>query len=112
MALQLNNFKFCVTDYSFIYPKGTKEEDKSSTTPNYLKLSGFAINDQKVYTACYIMDTFKEFGLTVKELQDLLRTGCVVSGKGVISIDNSYNHKLELDSYNFNYLWDLKISNR
>lgn len=109
MALKLNIYHFCVTDYSLIYPKGTKEEEKPNTVPNYIKLCGFAQDPNKNLMSCYVMDSFKEFGLTVQELRSKLFSGAVITGNGVISMDSNFNHRLDLDSYSFNYDWTLSI---
>lgn len=102
MALNLKKYLFCVTDYSFIYPKGTKEEDKSSTKPNYIKLNGFVVSEDSFKTACYIFEPFEEFGLTVPELTSYLRDGnAVLSGSGLLNQDRNFNHTLSLDKYNF-----------
>lgn len=109
MALKLNIYHFCVTDFSLIYPKGTKEEDKPNTIPNYIKLCGFCVDPEKNITTVYVMDSFKEFGLSVADLRSKLFSGCVITGNGVISIDSNYNHRLDLDSYTFNYSWKYSI---
>ena len=108
--LNLSNFRFCVVDFQFIYPKGSKKEDLDSLDPSFVKLNGFSVSDNDIISVCRIFDEFKNFGFDKKSLASKLCSQCVISGSGYISNDNSFNKVLNLDKYNFNgsFSYELK----
>ena len=113
MALKLQSFKFVVVNHQFIYPKGTKSEDKFKLDPEYVKLSGIAYSGDE-YQVCYLLDSFKEFGISKDQFIDYLGDcNLVIIGTGILKLDNSYNYRLDLESYNLNsYVWKLDISTK
>lgn len=110
MALKLQSFKFVCVNHQFIYPKGTKEEDRPNVTPDYVKISGIATSNGKDLQTCYLMDKFSEFGKSKDQLSSALNSNIVILGNGILKLDNSFNYRLDLDAYNFgSYYWHLNI---
>lgn len=110
MALKLQSFRFVVVNFQFIYPTGTKKEDQEKLDPEYLKISGIATTDGKENIISYIMDKFTEFGLSKNDLSSLLLSNSVISGNGILKLDNRYQYRLELDHYDIGkYFWHLNI---
>ena len=108
--LNLSNFRFCVVDFQFIYPKGSDKNNLDSLDPSFVKLNGFSVSDNDIITVCRVFDEFKNFGLDKKSLSSKLCSQCVISGSGFLSNDNNYNKVLNLDKYNFNgsFCYELK----
>lgn len=114
MALKLQSFKFVVVNYQFIYAKGVKPEDRDKLDPEYVKLSGIACFGEGECQVCYILDSFKEFNKTKGDLiKSVNLDNCVILGNGIINLDNNYNYRLDLDSYNMDtYVWNLDITTK
>ena len=111
MALKLQSYKFVVIDFSFIYPKGTKQEDQEKLDPQYVKISGIAIDENNRQKICYIMDSFEELKIQKTKLFNLLSSRSVILGHGILKLDNSYNYRLELDAYCMgSTFWNLTLS--
>lgn len=113
MALKLQSFKFVAVNHQFIYGKGIKPEERIKFEPEYLKISGIACFDEEEQV-CYILDSFKEFKKSKDDLVDLFGSNkVVILGNGILKLDNNYNYRLELDSYNMDtYVWNLDISTK
>ena len=110
MALKLQSYDFLIITMAFIYPKGTKEEDKSKTNPEYVKFSGFVQDDDGYYTVCHIFDKFEEYGKTKDQLSSLTLSRACISGKGLLKLDNNFNYSLQLQNYEFGkYYWDFEL---
>ena len=114
MALKLQSFKFVVVNHQFIYSKGVKPEEREKLDPEFVKLSGIACFDNFDVRICYILDSFQEFKMSKSELTELLFTNnVVILGNGILKLDNNYNYRLDLDSYNMDtYEWKLDITTK
>ena len=112
MALKLQSYKFMIISCAFIYPKGTKEEDRENITPEYLKFSGFVDYNGEMLV-CHIFDKFSEFGKTKNEIKSLTMSRSCISGQGICKLDNNYNYSLQLSSYEFGkYFWTFDIGTK
>lgn len=103
------NFKFCVTDFQFIYPKGTDKELRNTINPSYVKVLGVSIDERNVFHSCYLFDSFDSFGLDLDSLKEKLSSNCVLVGKGILSNDKDYNRTLSLTSYDFKDSFEIII---
>ena len=114
MALKLQSFKFVSVNHQFIYAKGLKPEERFNKDPEFLKISGIACFGDGECQVCYILDSFKEFNKSKDELVDLFGSeNVVILGNGIIKLDNNYNYRLDLDSYNMDtYEWKLDITTK
>ena len=86
MALQLSNFKFCVTNYTFSYPEKADQDYKDKHDPEKVSLKGFVVYPDGKKLSCYLKDDFASFGLTKEELISKLNSDCVISGSGLCKL--------------------------
>lgn len=101
MSLNLKNFAFVVTDYSFIFAKGSSADDKKINDPLYVKLFGFALDSEFRPCTCYIYENFSNFSLTKDDLISELNDHPIVKGQGFINNDKDYQHRLNIDNCKF-----------
>lgn len=109
MALQLSNYKFFVTNWTFNYPQNADDKYKETHDPEKVSLKGFCIDSTGKKLSCYVKDEFKNFGLTMDEFLNKLLSDCVISGQGLCKLDWQYNYKLEMLSYSFNEYYYIKV---
>ena len=110
MSLQLSNFKFCVTNYTFSYPEKADQDYKDKHDPEKVSLKGFVVYPDGKKLSCYLKDDFTSFGFTKDELISKLNSDCVISGSGLCKLDWQYQYKLELTSYNFGTYYQVKFT--
>ena len=101
MALNIKKFIFCPTDFSLIYTKGSTADDRAKNDPVFVKIFGFAIDSENKPICCYLLEEFATFNLSKNDLLKNLNDHCVIRSSGMISNDQHYFHKINLQEYKF-----------
>lgn len=109
--LALQNYSFCCIDYSFKYADTVKPQDYNKSDPVRVTIRGFCVDEQKIVKICYIREEFASFKLSKNDLVAALDLKPVIVSSGVISLDQNYQKKLDLNSLAFSgkhLVWDFK----
>lgn len=106
MALNIKNFIFLPTDFSLIFDKGSSADDRQKNDPKFVKIFGFALDIDMNPVSCYLLENFNTFGISKDTLLSNLNNHCVIRSSGMISNDQNYFHKLNLQDYKFSDSFD------
>lgn len=107
--LSLSNLCFLCVDYSFIYDKDVKKDDRAAAHPRFVKINGLVTDDNKVYRSASIFEEFDNFHLSKNEFVSKMTDNPVIVSSGTIGFDNNYNRRVNFQALTFNKNFSISV---